>query len=53
MPVRITKVKGGYQVRTPNMVHAKATTLANAKKQRAIINASDAGHPFTGKKRKK
>ena len=53
MPVKIAKVKGGYQVRTPNMVHAKHTTLANAKKQRAIINAADAGCPFTGKKRKR
>jgi hypothetical protein len=53
MPVTITKVKGGYQVRTPHMIHAKHTSLANAKKQAAIINAADAGHPFTTKKRRK
>jgi len=53
MPVTITKVKGGYQVRTPHMIHAKHTSLANAKKQAAIINAADAGHPFTTKRKKR
>ena len=50
MPVTITKnPDGSYKVSTPNMTHARHTTLANAKKQRAIINAVDADHPFTGK----
>lgn len=53
MPVTITKVKGGYQVRTPNMVHAKHTSLANAKKQERILNAAEHGIKFTGKKKKK
>ncbi len=54
MPVKITKTKGGkYRVSTPNAVHAKGTTLAKAKAQERIINAAEAGHPFTGKGRKR
>ena len=53
MPVKITSIGGGkYRVSTPNGVHAKSTSWKNAKKQEAIINAADAGHPFTGKKKK-
>lgn len=43
MPVKITKVKSGYKVSTPNGVHAKHTTLANAKKQERLLNAVDHG----------
>jgi hypothetical protein len=43
MPVKITKVKGGYRVSTPNMVHAKKTSLANAKRQEKILNMVDHG----------
>jgi hypothetical protein len=39
MPGKISKVKGGYQVATPNMVHAKHTTLDKAKKQQRLLNA--------------
>lgn len=39
MPVKISKVKGGYQVKTPNQVHAKKTSLTNAKAQERILNA--------------
>lgn len=50
MPVKIKSIgRGRYMVSTPNGVHAKSTTYANAKKQEKIINAADAGHPFTGK----
>ncbi len=50
MPATITKVKGGYQVRTPNGIHAKHTTLAKAKAQQRIINAID--HGFRPRKKK-
>ncbi len=43
MPVRITKVNGGYQVKTPNMVHAKATTKPKAQAQERLLNAIDHG----------
>jgi len=43
MPGKISKVKGGYQVSTPNMVHAKHTTLEKAKKQQRLLNAIDHG----------
>ena len=43
MPARIRKVKGGYQVRTPNRVHAKKTSKAKAKKQARLLNAIDHG----------
>jgi hypothetical protein len=48
MPVRITKIsagknKGKYRVRTPNAVHAKATSLKKAKAQETIINMHEAG----------
>lgn len=50
MPARISKVKGGYQVRTPNAVHAKHTTLKKAKAQQRLINAIDHGFKPTGRK---
>lgn len=54
MPIKIRKVNGGYQVSSPSGVKAHHTTLAKAKAQKRIIDASEAGHPFvTGKKRKK
>lgn len=43
MPAKITKVKGGFRVSTPNGVHAKKTTAANAKKQARLLNAIDHG----------
>jgi hypothetical protein len=53
MPVKITKIKGdGYEVRTPNKVHAKHTSLKNAKAQERLLNAVDHGWKPTGKKKK-
>lgn len=44
MPVNIKPLGGGrFQVRTPNMIHAKSTSLANAKSQERLINAVDHG----------
>ena len=38
MPVMIKRVgPGRYQVETPNQVHAKNTTLANAERQRRLL----------------
>lgn len=43
MPAKILKVKGGYEVKTPNAVHAKKTSLSKAKKQQRLLNAIDHG----------
>lgn len=43
MPVSIKKKGNKYQVRTPNMVHAKGTTLEKAKAQERLLNAIDNG----------
>ncbi len=53
MPGKITKIKGGYRVSTPNAVHAKKTTKAKAKAQVRLLNAVDHGWVPTGKKSKK
>lgn len=50
MPVTISKVKGGFQVKTPNMVHSKATTKGKAEAQERLLNAIDHGWKPTGKK---
>lgn len=39
MPVTVKKADGGYQVSTPNMVHAKHTTLEKAMSQKRLLNA--------------
>jgi hypothetical protein len=44
---------GKYQVRTPNEVHAKAASFANAMAQRRLLNAVDHGWVPTGRKGKK
>jgi hypothetical protein len=50
MPVKIKSMgKGKFRVATANGVHMKAGTHENAMKQKKIIDAADAGHPFTGK----
>lgn len=50
MPAKITKVGNTYQVKTPNAVHAKGTTLDKAKKQQRLLNAIDHGFkPTKGK----
>jgi hypothetical protein len=43
MPVKVTKVKGGYRVKTPNMVHARKTTKGKAMKQARLLNAVEHG----------
>ena len=39
MPVSVKKKDGGYEVRTPNMVHAKSTSFEKAKSQERLLNA--------------
>lgn len=54
MPVKVTKnSKGGYTVSTPNGVHAKNSSRANAMKQRNLLNAVEHGFKPTGKEGKK
>lgn len=44
MPAKITRNSdGSYRVSTPNGVHAKHTSEANAKKQQRLLNAVDHG----------
>ena len=43
MPVRITKVRGGYRVSTPSGVKARRTTLARAQGQARLLRAVDRG----------
>jgi hypothetical protein len=43
MPVKITKVSGGYRVRTPSGVHAKSTTKKKAEAQARLLNAVEHG----------
>lgn len=54
MPVSVRKLPGGmYRVSTPNGVHAKRTTLANAKAQERLLNAIEhSDWRPTGKKRR-
>ena len=49
MPVKIRKTKKGYQVSTPNRIHAKGTTKAKAKSQVRLLNAVDHGWKPTKK----
>ena len=48
MPVSITKQGSGYQVSTPNGVHAKHTTKAKALAQERLLNAVEHGWKPTG-----
>jgi len=50
MPVKITKVGGKYRVSTPSGVKAKGTSLAKAKRQRRLINATEHGWKHRRKK---
>lgn len=52
MPVTIRKVKGGYQVRTPNGVHAKHTTKAKASAQERLLRAVEHGWKPTKRKKR-
>lgn len=49
MPAKVTHVKGGYKVSTPNGVHAKHTTHAKAVAQARLLNAIDHGFKPTHK----
>lgn len=54
MPVTIKKNKGGgYQVRTPNMIHAKNTTKAKAVRQERLLNALEHNPGFRRKLQKR
>jgi hypothetical protein len=53
MPARVSKVKGGYSVRTPGGTKAKKTTKKKAKAQQRLLNAIDHGWEPTGKPAKK
>ena len=58
MPVKETKItsgknKGKYSVKTPNSIHAKATTKAKADAQVRLLNAVDHGWKPTGAPAKK
>lgn len=48
MPVKITKVKGGFSVSTPHGVKAKKTTLKKAQSQKRLLNAVEHGFVPTG-----
>lgn len=52
MPVKVSKVKGGYSVRTPGGVKAKRTTKKKAMSQRRLLNAVEHGWKPTGKKKR-
>ncbi len=50
MPAKIIKKgNGSYEVKTPNAVHAKGTTLEKAEAQKRLLNAVDHGWKPTGK----
>lgn len=54
MPAKVSKnPNGSYKVETPNGVHAKHTTLKNAKSQQRLLNAIDHGFHPRGTKIKK
>lgn len=53
MPATTKKVKGGYQVSTPNAVHAKRTSKEKAASQARLLNALEHGWKPTGKKAKR
>jgi len=49
MPVKVTKVPGGYRVSTPHGTKAKSTTKAKAESQKRLLNAVEHGWKPTGK----
>lgn len=53
MPVRITKVKGNYSVKTPGGVKAKHTTKAKAESQKRLLNAVEHGWRPTGEPKRR
>ncbi len=53
MPVKVTKVTGGFRVSTPHGTKAKRASLAKAKSQERLLNAVEHGWKPTGKKGKR
>ncbi len=53
MPVKISKIGGGYRIRTPKMVHAKKTTKKKAMAQMRLLNAIEHSNWRPTKRRKK
>ena len=51
MPVKTTKVKGGYKVSTPGGTKAKKTTKAKAAAQKRLLNALEHGPTFKPRKK--
>ena len=52
MPVKLKKVKGGIQVRTPGGIKSKATTLKKATAQQRLLNAIEHDPTFVPGKQK-
>jgi hypothetical protein len=52
MPVKMRKVKGGVQVRTPGGVKSKSTTPEKAKAQERLLNALEHNPNFKVRKKK-
>jgi hypothetical protein len=51
MPAKIERVgKSKYRVETPNAIHAKGTSLENAKRQKRLLQAVDHGWRPTKKR---
>jgi len=54
MPYKIRKTKSGdYEVRSPNQVHAKHTSKANAEAQVRLLNAIEHNPDFIQKRKTK
>lgn len=52
-PVKVSKVKGGYKVRTPGGTKAKSTTKVKAQRQANLLRGVEHGWKPTGKPAKK
>ncbi|MFA5037605.1 MAG: hypothetical protein WC479_10580 [Candidatus Izemoplasmatales bacterium] len=44
MPVKVSKVSGGYRVSTPSGVHAKRTSKTKSEAQARLLNAIEHGY---------
>ncbi|MFH1147576.1 MAG: hypothetical protein V1736_07700 [Pseudomonadota bacterium] len=53
MPVKISKIGGGYRVRTPGGIKAKKTTKKKAMAQQRLLNAIEYSNWRPTKRRKK
>jgi len=51
MPVKVSKVKGGFSVSTPSGTKAKHTTKEKAMAQERLLNAVEHGWRPTGRNR--